>query len=361
MQNESGHTICSGNEIGILETEMRSDIEQWCCERQCTPAILLFALLMAFVSPTPVAAEESFGSVTYQNDAFFGHDGGGYTNGIFVSKVRVASPDESGVEPPLLLKQIVSWLGMPQSTLASSSLGQIMITPREIDRRNPDPNDVPYVGMLAFRSTHVFVHDNIADMLALNLGVTGPASGAAQTQRFVHRVIGSTRPEGWDSQEHNKALVSIESYRAWRYPWGSAESGPASGDFITLVGGALGNRESSVGGTVLLRYGVGLERSFPTVMRVTGRSGDPFVIDRGWFTYAGFSGDRLFSQAGIGNDAPPDNTAQLRKSSLIAVVGITYGWDQSSLSFSLQSASSLVESVNQRQSYGSITYTWRMQ
>jgi hypothetical protein len=321
-------------------------------------AKFLLAILIACAGPVPAAAEQSFTSVSLQNDVLFGRDGGGYTNGIFVSKLRVASAEESGIEPPLLLKPIFAWLGMPRSTLASSTLSQAMITPRDLERHDPDPQDVPYVGMLVFRSTHVFVHDDTADMLALNLGVTGPASGAAQTQRFAHRLFNGTEPEGWDSQDGNKALLSVEGYRGWQRPFGA--SGQANGDFVALAGGTLGNRDASVGGAVLLRYGTGLERSFPTLMRVTGRSGDPLAIDRGWFAYAGLSADRLFRQAGLGDDAPSGNTAPLSKFLIIAVAGIAYGWDRSSLSFSLQSASPLVESVNHRQSYGSITYTWRL-
>jgi lipid A 3-O-deacylase len=319
----------------------------------------LAAALIAFAA-VPALAEESFASVTFQDDIFFGRDGGGYTSGFFVSKVRVASPGESGVEPPWLLRPVVAWFGMPQATLASSSLGQIIVTPRDISKPVPDLTDAPYLGALVFRSAHVYVHDGVADMLALNLGVIGPASGAAQTQRFFHRLTGSTRPEGWDNQVPNRGLLGVERYRAWRFPWHVTQGGSTSGDLIVLGGGVLGNLESSLGGTVLLRYGTGLEPSFPTAARVTAGTGDPFAIGRGWFAYAGFSGDRIFSHAGIGSDAPPGNIARLRESQYVSVAGIAYGWSHSSLSFSLQSANPLVKSSNERQSYGSITYIWRM-
>lgn len=328
--------------------------------KQHTFAKLLVATMMFFASVIPAAAEERFGLFSFQNDLFFDHDGNGYTNGFFLSKIRVASPDESGVEPPLLLKPIMAWLGMPRSTLASSTLSQIIITPRDIERRVPDPNDTPYVGELAFRSTHVYVHDEIADMMALDLGVIGPASGAAQMQRFLHRLSGATRPQGWDSQGPSKALIGIEGYRGWRNSGATFEHGRASGDIVTLAGGKLGNRESSVGGTLLVRYGTGLDRSFPTVARVVGRSGDPFSIGQSWFAYAGVSADHIVSHTGIGSSTP-GNTTRLRKSQVVSVVGIAYGWAQSALSFSLQSANPLIESSHDRQSFGSISYIWRMQ
>lgn len=324
------------------------------------PWLSIASAVLGCAAAAPAFAEERFASVLFQNDFFFGHDGGGYTNGIFASSMRVTSLGESSVEPPLLMKPIAGWLGLPQATLASSTLGQIMVTPRDYTLRTPDPSDAPYIGVLMFRSAQVYVHDDIADMAAVDLGVIGPAAGAEQTQRFVHRVVGADRPQGWDSEVSNKMLVGIERYRAWRFPWGVAEAGKAHGDVVALAGGVLGNFETSLGSTVMLRYGVGLERSFPTVARVATRSADPFVIGRGWFAYSGLSADHIFNHVGVSNDAPLAATAELRKSRFTVVAGIAYGWEHSSLSFSLQSANPLVRSSHQQQSYGSVTYSLRM-
>jgi len=317
--------------------------------------LLIAGAALFCAAAAPADAEETFASVLFQNDAFLGRDGGGYTSGAFISRMRVAAPGESGVSPALLLEPIVSGLGMPPATLASSTLGQYMVTPRDLTRRDPDPNDAPYMGALIFRSAQVYVHDDdIADMVAVNVGVIGPAAGAKQTQRFAHRITGSRHALGWDRQGPNKALVGVERYRAWRFAWGAAGAGAANGDVVTLAGGALGNVESSLGGTVLLRYGAGLDRSFPTVARVAAQFADPFVIGGGWFAYSGLSADRVF------DDTPQRDGARFRKARWVAVAGMAYGWTHSSLTFSLQNASLLVESIS-RQSYGSITYSWRME
>lgn len=318
---------------------------------------LLVAAITALSNADNAIAEESLGAVTVQNHNFAGSKADGYTNGIFLSRIRMPSPNENDVDSSLLLDPTVTWLGMPKPTLASSSLGQIMITPHAIEQRIPDPNDVPYVGELVFRSANVYVHDDVADLLALNLGVLGPASGAAQMQRFIHSTLNDTRPRGWSSQGRNKPFVAIDAYRAWRYHWPDSGNGRTSGDFVTLGGAALGNQESSVGVTLLARYGTNLDRSFPTVARLNGRSGDPIAIDNSWFAYTGFSADRIVSNRGIGSSTPGNNS-QLRKTQVVPVVGIAYGWLRSSLTFSLQSATPLIESGHHRQSYGSITYIW---
>ena len=319
---------------------------------------LLIAVITALSSADNAIAEESLASVTLQNHNFACSKADGYTNGIFFSRVRISSPNEHDVDSSLLLDPTVTWLGMPKPTLASSSLDQTMITPSAIERRIPDPNDVPYVGELVFRSANVYLHDDVADLLALNLGVLGPASGAAQMQRFIHRTLDDTRPKGWSSQGANKPLVEIDAYRAWRYRWSDSGDGRTpSGDFVTLGGVALGNQESSVGITLLTRYGIDLDRSFPTVARLNGRSGDPIAINNSWFAYTGFSADHIVSNTGIGSSTPGNNS-QLRKTQFIPVVGIAYGWLRSSLTFSLQSPTPLIESGRHRQSYGSITYVW---
>jgi lipid A 3-O-deacylase len=316
---------------------------------------MFIAAALTFGCALPSAAEESFGVVLFQNDLFLGRDGGGYTNGLFLSKMRFASPGEGGIEPPMLLAPVVKWLGMPQSTLAVSTLAQTMVTPHDISRRVPDPHDAPYIGALTFRSTHVHVHDETADMVSLDLGVIGPAAGGEPVQRLIHSVTGSARPRGWDSQASNRALIAAEGYRAWRFPWGGTHGGQPNGDFIALGGGKLGNLETSVGGSVLLRYGEGLERSFATTVRVMAGTADPLILGRGWYVYTGLSADRIFDHVGIGGD-----TAQLRRLRAIGTGGVAYGWTDTSLSFSLQTANPLTRASNHRQSYGSVTFVWRL-
>jgi hypothetical protein len=321
---------------------------------------MLVAAIAAFAVNQPVRAEDVFASATFQEDLFLGSDGGGYTSGVFLSHMRIASEGEKGIEPTWVFKPIARWLGMPQATLASFTVAQVIVTPKDLQRSPPDPLDAPYLGELLIRSANVYVHDDIADMFALSVGVVGPGSGASETQRFVHRLTGSTRPQGWHSQVPDKLLLGVEGYRAWRFPFAVGNIAGAKADAVVLGGGALGTVESSVGGTVLLRYGTGLDRSFPTVARVTSRTGDPFAVGRGWFAYVGASADRAFNQISLGNDRPDGNVSRLRKTQQIMMGGVAYGWAKSSLTFSLQSANPLVDTINHRKSWGSLTYSMQI-
>lgn len=324
--------------------------------RQRTLAVLL-AFLIGSGAALRAAAEETHYAAALQNHVFAGSKQDGYTNGLFFTQVRTASAGADGVEPTALLKPVLGWLGVSRSTLAAASLRQIMITPRELERSVPAPTDTPYAGALVFRSTHVKVQGETADMLALDLGVTGPASGAEKVQRWIHNTNDATKPQGWDTQGPTRVLVGIEGYRAWRSPLGGS-AGAANADFVALAGGVLGNRESWLGGTLLLRYGTDLAGSFPSLARVSGRTSDPFIRGDGWFAFAGLSADRRLGDRGLGSDAR-NHSIELRKSQVFPMLGIAYGWGNASLTFSLHGGTPLIESVENRQNYGSITYTWR--
>jgi len=294
---------------------------------------------------------------TLQNHVLVGNEQNGYTNGIFVSRLRSASANEIGVESTLLLQPLADLIGAPRPTLAAASVNQIMITPRDLENPNPAPNDTPYAGALIFRSTNVYVHGDFADMFTLDLGVVGPASGAEKMQRAIHSVLNATRPEGWDTQRPTRALFGVEAYRAWRSPW-ALGNGKTNGDFVVIGGASLGNRESTVGGNLLVRYGTDLKRSFPSLARVSARTGDPFTSGEGWFVFAGLSADRIVGNKWLGEDAK-NNIAEPRKSQTTPLLGLAYGWSaHSSVTFSVHSGTPMVTSTNDRQRYGSITYVW---
>ena len=316
--------------------------------------LALFSLFAAFT--LPASAAENFGSLVWQNDLFVGQDGGGYSNGLYLSRLRVASAGEDTIEPPTLMRPLVEGLGLPRPTLTALSVGQIMVTPRDVTKNPPDPTDAPYIGALLVRSTYVTVHGPTVHMLALNLGVIGPASGAKEVQRFSHKVTGSREPRGWDTQVSNRGLFGIEGASGWRAAWHNDSGGP-SADAIALGQGVLGNLQSSVGTTLMLRYGRGLDRSYPTTPRILSQRGDPMLVEEGWFTFAATSYDRVALHAGIGDSDPQQ--AKLRKNSLRGSAGLAYGWKASSLTISLARDSALVES-GPPHSYASLSYTWQL-
>lgn len=311
-----------------------------------------------FFIPTHAGAEESRLSLVVQNDVFVGTDGGGYSSGIALSHLRSVSPGETAVAALPVVGTVAPWLGVGPATLTRFSLSQIMVTPRDISRKEPDPTDVPYVGALWFGAGQVSVRDDVADILGFRLGVMGPAAGARRSQTLIHRLVGSDRPQGWDSQGPTRLLAGVERYRGWRLALAGDGDVRPGADAIVTAGATLGNLQSSAGGSVMLRYGTGLQRSFPASLGQELRSGDPVLLGTGWFVYAGVHADRLFSHAGIGSNRYAESgKAQLRQAQNVVVAGLAYGFRRASVSFSLQSAGPLVTSTDRRDPYGSLTCT----
>lgn len=292
-----------------------------------------------------------------QNDAFVGSDGGGYTSGIALSHLRNVSPGQASIAPLPVLGTIAPWLGVGPAVMTRFSVSQIMVTPRDLTRKEPDPYDAPYVGALWVGAGQVSARDNVADLVGLRIGVMGPAAGGRRSQTWIHRLIGSDRPQGWDSQGPTRLLLGVERYRGWRLA-SDGDDGRPRADAIVVAGGTLGNLQSLAGGSLLVRYGTGLKRSFPTSLRQELRTADPVLLGTGWFVYAGVHADRVFSHAGIGkNRYASSGTAELRHTQSVLVAGIAYGLPRASVSFSLQSASPLITSTDKREPYGSLALT----
>jgi len=93
----------------------------------------------------------------------------------------------------------------------SYSLMQVMLVPNDISKPQPDKNDWPYAGALVL-SHSLYSTDPVQKFsiqTELVAGVTGPLALAGPTQTWVHRVIGYTRPEGWNDQMPNDVLLNL--------------------------------------------------------------------------------------------------------------------------------------------------------
>lgn len=111
-------------------------------------------------------------------------------------------------------------------------LTQLMVTPTDISKREFQPDDYPYAGALFF--THGLTSYNPLKKYSFStqiiLGIRGPASGAEQLQKFIHRVMDFDEPKGWDNQLKTSPLVNLD-FTAEKQLW-------EAGRFLELIGGA---------------------------------------------------------------------------------------------------------------------------
>ena len=118
--------------------------------------------------------------------------------------------------------------------------GQNMVTPTDLLDPNIILDDVPYLGLLAWSTSRIAFNDREFTGFEILLGVVGEASGAEQAQTFVHELIDSDEPMGWDHQLSNEPIVNfyyMKKRKLWRKPHfdGAVSLGVAVGNFVTLV------------------------------------------------------------------------------------------------------------------------------
>lgn len=113
----------------------------------------------------------------------------------------------------------------------SYNLSQLMFVSKDISRPEPDKNDWPYAGALFL--THSLHSSNAIKKFSLHTeivgGVIGPLSLAKETQTFIHRLIGDTKPMGWHYQMPNDILLNI-NLLAEKMLWQNEKS-------LELIGG----------------------------------------------------------------------------------------------------------------------------
>lgn len=178
-----------------------------------------------------------------------------------------------------------------------ASVGQKMFTPSDLSVRSPAPNERPYAG-LAYGTFGVIGESDkdVLDQIQLLVGVVGPSSGADDVQKFVHRVVGAQRPEGWATQ--------IEDEFSWQLRWSRSDtegkfnvSEQYEVDITSQFGLTAGNllSEASLGAS--FRFGPSLPRQYGAARIYPSMPGSGFFESsqrKGWYTFAGLSQRYIF-------------------------------------------------------------------
>ncbi len=87
------------------------------------------------------------------------------------------------------------------------SVQGIAITPKDTNRKDPDYEDVPYLGATIAAASLFVRNDQMLHEVQIGVGVIGSVSGAADMQNGIHRLIGNSEPQGWDNQLGNRLLL----------------------------------------------------------------------------------------------------------------------------------------------------------
>ena len=86
---------------------------------------------------------------------------------------------------------------------------QRIYTPYSIEQPNAIDNDRPYSAYFLLTNYSVFINAEHKVIFSneLGIGLMGPAALGEQSQSFIHNLIGSPAPIGWESQLNNTFLI----------------------------------------------------------------------------------------------------------------------------------------------------------
>lgn len=316
---------------------------------------------------TGVTPEQGVFTIQYENDVLAGTDRH-YTNGIRLSYTS-----------PGLRRQIpwaadaLEWL-YPFDPGADArlrvSFGQSMFTPDDIEVSELIVDDRPYAGWLyAGLALSVDAHQDLfgtqydsQDTLEVELGVVGPASLAEETQKFVHEIINSPEPKGWDNQLHNEPGLLIVLERKLRTPpltWGGLQA-----DAIPSATVSLGNIETSAGIGSVFRVGQGLQVDFgPPMIRpnVAGRT----YFERAerkfnWYVFVGAEGRFVARDIFLDGNTFRDSHS-VDKKNLVGTLqaGVAASYENVRLTFSYIARSLEFDDQESAARYGAISLSYR--
>ena len=308
-------------------------------------------------------AEIDWYSITLDNDSVVGNDNG-YTNGIYLSWFD--TPDNHAAKPGYLARWI-SWslpdAGPSVVDASARTLGQVMITPNDITLENPPapPDDLPYAGLLFYRDTFIEVYARHADSIAATIGIVGKYSFAEDAQKLVHDVIESDEPKGWDTQLDDEIVFQLSRGRVWK-SW-TSDSGRM--DVLLGVDGSLGTISSSIGASLMWRYGSQLETTFATTLLGNGRAINPVATRSGWYWFAGINGQYVANQIFFdGNTYDDGESVDYEPYAVGIIAGLAHSWNKLSFTLAVSDLNVLEESDNdsaeEYSEFGTITLAWKL-
>lgn len=262
--------------------------------------IRIWAFLSLLLLPAIAAAQEEAplrngvddkGIFTFslENDLFAGTDNG-YTNGIRVSWLSAET------DVPKWLEDVADWanpfFAYNGYKRYSFEFGQSMFAPDDLTQTALIRDDRPYAGWLYGSAGLLSDTGRRLDNFQITLGMVGPSALAEPSQKFVHEIVGSTDPQGWDNQLRNEPGLILTYERKWRGIYEFSPFGLAV-DVTPHLGGSVGNIFTHASAGAIFRLGLDLPADYgPPLIRPSVTGSDFFIPTKhvGWYLFTGFEG-----------------------------------------------------------------------
>ena len=153
-----------------------------------------------------------FLTFTLENDLFGSGRDENYTNGVRIGYFDTGTRPSFPVD---LLDKYLPTFEANETTSMYYSIGQNLYTPEDITKPAPDPDDRPYAGFLYGSAGFTSITNNHIDEAEATVGIVGPAALGKPTQNFVHDLVNTRDPSGWDAQLDNEPALMVSWQRRW--------------------------------------------------------------------------------------------------------------------------------------------------
>jgi len=148
------------------------------------------------------------------------------------------------------------WLLKPKTedalTFTGFSLHQRIFTPYSIIYPEAIENDQPYSAYILATNYSVLVNSSKSLKISneIGIGVMGPAAFGEEVQTFVHKIVGSPIPLGWEKQLQNTFLLDyrIRIEKGFGTNWTAKH-------LIPFIGGEFGTLTNRVQIGMMVKFG----------------------------------------------------------------------------------------------------------
>lgn len=303
----------------------------------------------------------------WDNDLFVGEDGR-YTNGVRFSWVgdshsQCGSESSGGLTcaTARLLAPLPGVRAGNENNALAVGLEQTMVTPSDITRETPDYDDVPYVGYSNLELGMFSWNEEYLVGYGVRLGITGPDSGAEQSQKVIHKITGSEQPQGWDNQLGPDVIGGVMAVYANRLFRHDHDNGLQTDMGYTAMLDA-NNFLGTAGVSTFVRFGKNLPGNFtPDYAGVGTSSSLVGLFDHhgiGWEIFLGASAEY------IGYFYLEEKTdlydLETRDGTLGVVVGSGLHLNTFSFTLTLQGSQSPLRNSDDLLSFGNMSFMWKI-
>lgn len=294
--------------------------------RRILPLLMAAGLLPA----TAHAADETF-SLEVTNDGMISADDGHYTSGV---KFELGFTPGQAHWTQRLARALPDGL-IEHADRAQYRLVHQIYTPNNIEATELIEDDRPYAGLVyggvsLYGETPTTGGHTTTD-LHLDVGMVGPSSLADSIQQEVHRLTDSDRPQGWDNQLNDEAVVNLGMRRQW---WQEVPLAGKQLAFGPSASAALGNLYTYASAGYSIRFG-DEARSVPNLSPGPASSAG-FTGGGGfrWYVFAGVEGYYMAQNLLLdGNTFSSSHSVDRREWVGDVSAGFALAWEDWQMSF----------------------------